>query len=117
MFEIAQQSITTLIESYCSEHEIPLPEKINWQPIPFSGEWGFSTSFFQVAALESRSGKKVNVPQRAQEIAQGIADYLGTPQDFSRVEAVRGYLNLYFISNEFSQKVVDTVLEQGTSFG
>ena len=117
MFDLAQQSITSLIQTYCTKNDIPKPKAITWQPIPFSGEWGFSTSFFQVAALEARSGKKVNVPQRAQEIAQGIAVYLGIPDGFSRVEAVRGYLNLYFISEEFARDVVDSVLEQGVNFG
>jgi arginyl-tRNA synthetase len=117
MFEVAQQSITAKIQSYCSENDIPQLEAITWQPIPFSGEWGISTSFFQVAALEARSGKKVVVPQRAQEISEGIAVFLGMPEGFSRVEAVRGYLNLYFVSEEFSRKVVDTVLDQGANFG
>jgi arginyl-tRNA synthetase len=59
----------------------------------------------------------VNVPQRAQEIAEGAAAYLGTPAGISRVEAVRGYLNLYFISEDFSQKVINTVLVEGPTFG
>ena len=90
MFEIAQQSISTKIQTYCTENDIPQLEQISWQPIPFSGEWGFSTSFFQVAALEARAGKKVNVPQRAQEIAEGVAAFLGTPDGFSRIEPVKG---------------------------
>ncbi len=117
MFENAQKSVTTAIRSYLEENGIPQPEEIQWKPVPFSGEWGIATSFFQTAALEARSGKRVNVPQRAQEIAQGAADALGTPQGFSRVEAVRGYLNLYFDSAEFARRVVDTVLEQGADFG
>jgi len=117
MFEIAQQSITKLIQTYCAENDIPQPEEINWQPIPFSGEWGISTSFFQIAALAARSGKKVIVPQRAQEIAAGIAATIGKPEGFSHIEAVRGYLNLYFVSEEFSRDVVNTVIEQGADFG
>lgn len=117
MFEEAQTSITTQIQSYCAENEIPLTETINWQPIPFSGEWGMTTSFFQIAAQEARSGKKMVVPQRAQEIAAAVAAHLGTPPGFTHVEAVRGYLNLYFDSADFSRKVVETVLAQGVDFG
>jgi len=117
MFEVTQQSITSKIQSYCTENDIPQLEAITWQPIPFSGEWGFSTSFFQVAALEARSGKKVVVPKRAQEIAEGIAAHLGTPTSFSRVEASNGYLNLFFETGEFSRLVVDEVLTQGDDFG
>lgn len=117
MFEVAQQTIAASIQAYCAENEITILPEINWQPIPFSGEWGISTSFFQVAAQEARSGKKVVVPQRAQEIAKNVAAYLETPEGFSRVEAVNGYLNLYFSSEEFSHKLVDTVLQQGVDFG
>jgi len=117
MFEDAQKSITAQIQTYSTDHGIPQLEEINWQPIPFSGEWGISTSFFQVAALEARAGKKVNVPQRAQEIAEGLAAFLGSPEGFSHVEAVRGYLNLYFNSADYSRQVVDTVLAQGPDFG
>ena len=117
MFAIAQQSITSKIRSYCKENNIPQLETVTWQPIPFSGEWGFSTSFFQVAALEARAGKKVIVPQRAQEIAENLAEYLGTPKGFSHVEAVNGYLNLYFKTGEFSRQVVEDVLTFGDNFG
>ena len=117
MFDHAQQSITSQILTYLSDHDIPQPKEITWQPIPFSGEWGFSTSFFQTAALEARSGRKINVPQRAQEIAQEIADYLGLPDGFSHVEAVRGYLNLYLFTKEFARDVVNNVLELGIDYG
>ncbi len=117
MFEAEQQTIATLIQTYCSENDIPAPEVLQWNPIPFSGDWGISTSFFQIAAQEARSGKKVNVPARAQEIAEDVAAKIGTPQGFSRVEAVKGYLNLYFSSSDFSKRVVDKVLEDGEGFG
>ena len=79
-----------------------------------------STSFFQLAAQEARAGKAPagkNVPQRAQEIAAGVAEWLGVPPGFSRVEAVRGYLNIYFEPAQFSQRVIDSVLEQEQDFG
>jgi arginyl-tRNA synthetase len=117
MFEAEQLSIAKLIQSYCAENDIPSPGEIQWSPIPFGGEWGISTSFFQAAALEARAGKKVNVPARAQEIAEAIVETMGTPAGFERAEAVKGYLNLYFPSSEFSQRVIDTVLEQGVKFG
>ncbi len=117
MFEAEQHSIGTLIQTYCSENDIPVPQEFQWNPIPFSGDWGISTSFFQIAAQEARSGKKVNVPTRAQEIAAGVASHIGTPKGFSRVEAVKGYLNLYFSSSDFSRRVIDEVLADRDSFG
>jgi len=117
MFKAEQQNIETRIMAYCRENDLPLPEQINWAWIPFSGHWGISTSFFQIAAQEARQGKKVQVGARAQELAQAVADYLGTPPGFERVEAVRGYLNLYFLTPEYSRRVVDGVLDHGADYG
>ncbi len=117
MFEREQTAIEEKIRQYGAEQSLPVPEALTWDTIPFSGEWGISTSFFQTAANEARSGKKVVVPQRAQEIAEAVASYLGLPAGFARVEAVKGYLNLYFDSREFSRRVVDTVLGQGAAYG
>ncbi|MBC8331755.1 MAG: arginine--tRNA ligase [Anaerolineae bacterium] len=117
MFETEQNAIAAQIQQYCTENDIPAPQEFQWKPIPFSGGWGISTSFFQVAAQEARSGKKVVVPQRAQEIAQSVAKQLGTPRGFERVEAVNGYLNLYFAASDVSRRVVDSVLETGANFG
>lgn len=117
MFELEQQLIEQKIRQYLENQDIPDPGEITWNSIPFSGSWGISTPCFPLAAQEARSGKKVNVPQRAQEIAEGIAEFVGVPSGFSQVEAVKGYLNLYFSSNEYSQRVVDQVLEHGLDFG
>jgi arginyl-tRNA synthetase len=122
MFGQEQQAIESRIRAFCSEQGLPDPVHLQWNPIPIAGEWGISTSFFQVAANEARStqeksGQKGNVPQRAQEIAASVAASLGKPPGFNRVEAVRGYLNLYFDTAEFSKRVVDSVLTQAENFG
>jgi arginyl-tRNA synthetase len=36
---------------------------------------------------------------------------------FTRIDAVNGYLNLYFSSAEYAQQLVDIILEQGADFG
>ena len=117
MFEREQQAVEAQIRAYCAEKQVPDPGELQWSPIPFAGEWGISTSFFQLAAKEARSGVKINVPERAQQLAAGVAEWLGTPAGFSHLEAVKGYLNLYFSTAEFAQRVVDGVLEQGARFG
>ncbi|MES0360898.1 MAG: arginine--tRNA ligase [Anaerolineales bacterium] len=117
MFEREQQAIETQIRAYLAAQEVPDPGGIQWNPIPFEGGWGISTPCFPIAAQEARTGKKINVPQRAQEIASGLAEQLGIPDGFSRVEAVKGYLNLYFSSADFTQRVIDQVLEEGAEFG
>ena len=116
MFQTEQQTIETKIKTFCEASGIPL-STLEWKPIPFSGEWGISTSFFATAAAESRAGKKGVVAQRAQEIAEQVKGQIGTLAGISHVDAVKGYLNLYFATTEYSRRVLDTILEQKERFG
>ncbi len=116
MFEKEQQAVEAKIRAFCSQNDIPLAD-LKWAPIPFSGEWGMSTSFFATAANEARSGSKIVVPQRAQEIAEQVSSSIGSGDGLSRVEAVKGYLNLYFSTSEYARRVVDEVLASGADFG
>jgi arginyl-tRNA synthetase len=118
MFDAEQKAIEAKIKEFCHERGIPLAE-LKWQPIPFSGEWGISTSFFQTAADEARAGKGNGkpVPQRAQEIAEQAKVHVGSAKGISHVEAVKGYLNLYFSTEEYASRVVNTILLQGADFG
>jgi arginyl-tRNA synthetase len=124
MFQKEQQLIEEKIKTYCAANDILLAD-LKWQPIPFSGEWGVSTSFFQTAANEARSGKGKNipVPQRAQEMAEQVREILrlaaqdGSVPGISHIEAVKGYLNLYFATSEYARRVVDQVLQSKDDFG
>jgi len=127
VFQKEQQLIEDKIRAYCAANDIPLAE-LKWQPIPFSGEWGVSTSFFQTAANEARADKgnpaessqnhrKLPVPQRAQEIAEQIKAEIGSISGISHIEAVKGYLNLYFTTSEYARRVVDEVLASRADFG
>jgi len=116
MFEEVQRAVETRIRDFCSAQHIALGE-LKWSPIPFAGEWGISTSFFAVAATEARSGKGVPVPQRAQEIAESVKRGLQAGGGIGRVEAINGYLNLYFTTSEYARRVVDWVLADGADFG
>ncbi|MBE3117540.1 MAG: arginine--tRNA ligase [Candidatus Atribacteria bacterium] len=116
MFQTERQIIETKIKTFCAANGIPLAA-LEWKPIPFSGEWGFSTSFFATAAAEARLGKKVVVAQRAQEITEQVKSRVSDVPGIRRVEAVKGYLNLYFDTQEYTRRVVDTVLEQKNRFG
>lgn len=117
MFELEQKRIDEQIRAYCAHAGLPEP-KLQWSWIPFGGHWGISTSFFQLASQEAREkGLKTNVAERAQAIASNAAEVLGQPQGFERVEAVRGYLNLYFSTAEYTRRVLDTVLTEGGQFG
>jgi arginyl-tRNA synthetase len=116
MFTEETLQIQQKIADYCAENDIPLAE-LKWLPIPFNGEWGTSTSFFQTAANEAKSGKKVIVPQRAQEIAEAVKELIGTPEGISHVEAVKGYLNLYFVTKDFAERTISAILQDKDSFG
>jgi len=118
MFEKEQHLIEEKVKAYCVANDIALAE-LKWQPIPFSGEWGFATSFFQTAANEARAGKgnKVPVPQLAQTIAEQVKSQLGSVDGISHIEAVKGYLNVYFKTSDYARRVVDEVLTSKADFG
>ena len=96
MFTKERISIERSIIEILNANEISNHGSLNWKPIPFSGEWGSSTSFFEFAALEARAGKFKNVAERAQQIAELVSNNLPAISGISRTEAVRGYLNLFF---------------------
>ncbi|MBN8580996.1 MAG: arginine--tRNA ligase [Anaerolineae bacterium] len=118
MFQKEQQLIEEKVKAFCKANDIALAE-LKWQPIPFSGEWGFATSFFQTAANEAKLGKgsKLPVPQKAQEIAEQVKAQLGSVPGISHIEAVKGYLNVYFKTSDYALRVVDEVLNKGVEFG
>jgi len=117
MFEKEKSFIETKIRDYLKTKAIDDPA-IEFRQIPFSGEWGLAVPLFPVAASEARSGKKVIVPQRAQELAEGIKTSIGqAPPGFSHLEAINGYLNLYFSNAAYARRVVDTVIDAGAGFG
>jgi arginyl-tRNA synthetase len=118
MFDKQLQTVSQSISDELQSMDLPMPESIEWNPVPFKGRWGYGTAaLFQVAAAEARSGAKVNVPSRANEIAERIASELIPPEGFEQIEVERGYLNLYVDSAFYARTVVDAVLGQGADFG
>ncbi len=117
MFKREEAAIEAKIFEYLRTQGIEDPV-LEFRQIPFSGEWGIAVPLFPVAASEARSGKKVIVPKRAQKLAEDIKNDLGKlPAGFSHVEAVNGYLNFYFSTSQFAQRVVNTVLGEGVEYG
>jgi len=117
MFQKEINYVQSIISEFFSK--IPVRDvEMQWTPTPFAGQWGLSTSFFQAAALEAKQkGIHVNVPVRAQELALAVADSIRSESGFERVEAIRGYLNLYFKPAIFAQRVVEEVLTRGDQYG
>ena len=118
MFEKEQQRIEENIKAYCAAKGIALAP-LKWSAIPFAGEWGTSTSFFQTAADAARTGGSagIPVPQRAQELADQLRVEIGSVDGVGHIEAVKGYLNVYFNTSDYAGRVVDEVLASKTDFG
>jgi arginyl-tRNA synthetase len=118
MFENDLNVVSTSIRQLLSDQGITFTDEIKWQPTPFAGEWGMGTNAcFQAAAAEARSGKKVNVPARAAELAQWVATGLGTPAGFARVLADKAYLNVYFDTASYTSRVTEAAISGGADFG
>ena len=119
MTDQLQQIIEAKIKTICAAQGILLAP-LKWTRIPFSGEWGISTSFFQTAADEARAaegGAGKPVPLRAQEIANQVRDQMGSVEGVSRVETVKGYLNVCFETSDYARRVVDEALASRADFG
>lgn len=118
MTDQLQQTIEEKIKAFCDAQSISLAP-LKWMPIPFSGEWGMSTSFFQTAADEVRAGRGAGkpVPARAQELAEQVRGQMGSVDGVSHIEAVKGYLNVYFETSDYARRVVDEVLASRADFG
>jgi len=117
MFNDIQQIIEEKIKTICAANDIVLAP-LKWTSIPFAGEWGMATSFFQTAANAARAGKGGKpVPQRAQELAEQVKGQIGSVSGISRIDAVKGYLNIYFETSAYARRVVDEVLGSGLDFG
>ncbi len=109
---------------------------VDLRPVPFAGTWGMATSVcYAVAseaamreladrgALEGLAKKEAKrlaaetVRGRAQELAMEVAGLLERGGRFARVEAVNGYINLYFDANAVASRLIGEVLEQAAAYG
>jgi arginyl-tRNA synthetase len=104
------------------------------RPIPFTGTWGTSSSIsYQLAneqiaseldgVLEGLSKKELKrrtkelVSQRAQSIAEEVAEKLAIDTEFARIEATNGYINIEFDTHRFTNRVVSTIRESASDYG
>jgi len=117
MFESERNLVEERIRKFCEEEDLPefFPQ---WNWIPFSGHWGISTSLFALAAAYARqSNKKIIVPEFAKTLAEKLSAFIGIQAGFEKVEAVNGYLNLYFSQAEYFQQVLDLVIHNSKNYG
>lgn len=114
MFDYEKETLLNQIDQFCRDRDLPTG-KLEFRSIPFSGEWGIAAPLFPLAAADpNKSGP---VPQHAQALAEQLLAYLGEPAGFSRVEAIRGYLNLYFDTGTYAAAVVRHAAGEGGHFG
>jgi arginyl-tRNA synthetase len=116
MFESEQESLTDNVKEICSQMGFT-PFEPHWTWIPFNGQWGISTSFFSLAALQVKENKSIKVNEAATQIAKQVKAALGNLTDFTRIDVVGGYLNFYFDTKGYSRKVIDAVLDEGERYG
>ena len=114
MFYDVKDQLTQLIDRFCNSRGLPVG-KVEFRSIPFSGEWGIAAPLFPLAAADP--DKTLPVPKKAQALAEVLKDQVADLPGFSRVEAVRGYLNLYFEPRQYAERVVSAVLKAGEAFG
>ena len=114
MFYDVKDQLTQLIDRFCNSRGLPVG-KVEFRSIPFSGEWGIAAPLFPLAAADPDT--PLPVPKKAQALAEVLKDQVADLPGFSRVEAVRGYLNLYFEPRQYAERVVSAVLKAGEAFG
>lgn len=116
MFEEEKSAVENQIGDILLKEGI-IREPLIWSWIPFSGHWGISTSFFKTAAGNSQYLPGEKVAERAESLAQMVAGQLSLPVEFSKIEAVKGYLNLYFDTGEYTRRIISAVLDAGKDYG
>lgn len=118
MFESELRAIETQILQVLEETGTPSPGAVAFAPIPYAGQWGVGSPVcFQAAAAEGKAGRRGPVPARAIELAENVAPALRLPAGIERIEADRGYLNVYFDTPAFASHVISTVGRHGDDFG
>jgi arginyl-tRNA synthetase len=103
MKELVEQEIRNKAQSlYGYQGDIEV------KPIPFKGDWGFSTpAAFKIAGNQGKDFKKA-----LKEVSETLAAHLEFGEEISRVEAVKGYINIYVNSNIYAQNLIASILTE-----
>jgi len=116
MFEVEQQLIENQIVKILENNGLKKCSLI-WSWIPFSGHWGIATSFFKIASENKNYLPGLDVKKRAGEIADLVKKYTDLPEEFEKIESVNGYLNLYFKTSIYAQRIIEKILAETETFG
>lgn len=135
---IAQEAdaVRAAIVAALAERGLTPRGPIDIRPVPFAGTWGVATSIahqlageLAMAELEA-SGKLEGLSKKqakqlagsatremAQSLAEEIAGKVAASNNFAKVEAANGFINIYFDANAIAGQLVSTVLSQGAEYG
>lgn len=134
MFRTYEQQAVSLINDIIAELGYR-PRPFEMRAIPFSGQWGTASSVAYALANEAvaeeppaegdeelskkerKQRQQARMKEKGQAIAEEIAEKLRERGDYAKVEAVNGYINLFFDTNRVANEVVRTVRGQRAEFG
>ncbi|HSN95054.1 MAG TPA: hypothetical protein VLR89_08345, partial [Anaerolineaceae bacterium] len=109
MFDHEKDLIRKEFTRFTVEHKLE-NAPLNWRDLPFSGEWGLAIPFFPIAAADKN--RVDPVPLHAQRLGEAFVSAVAHIPGISRVEAIKGYVNLYFSTAHLAKQVVETVRTQ-----
>ena len=133
-----ERDARSAIGAILAELGAPARGPIDLRPAPFAGTWGVASSVCQALAgdlvmteldaagklegLSKKEAKKLAAEptrERAQSLAREVAARLsGYPgMARSKIEAVNGYINVYFDANAVASRLIGEVLARDTAYG
>jgi arginyl-tRNA synthetase len=109
---------------------------VDLRPIPFEGTWGSASTICRMVAgelvtaeleasgaLEGLSKKETKklvnarVSERAQELAETVAEHIRASGRFPTVEAANGYINISYDAQAMTITLIREALEQNDTYG
>lgn len=102
MKELVQEEIKEKAHALYNYHD-----EVEIKPIPFKGDWGFSTTIaFKIAGRQKKDFKTA-----LKEVSENLAAHLEFEDEISRIETVNGYINIYVNSNVYAHNLINTIVK------
>ena len=83
----AERGIKTIL----MDHDIPLPDELEWTPVPFSGEWGIATTFLRQQPRKQKAEKILRCLCGHRKLPSWLLKIFKEQEYFPRIETVGGY--------------------------
>ncbi len=102
MKELVEKEVKEKVQLLYEYHD-----DVEINPIPFKGDWGFSTTVaFKIAGKQKKDFKTA-----LKEVSDTIASHLKFGEEISRIETVNGYINIYVNTNVYAQNVITSIVK------